>query len=97
MRVSPLPLHGSPEVPMPLEPSGQSSRGFGGGGGVGVGVGVGAAVALGFSAGAGFFSSSQPRRSVAKARASGSFDDMVTKGMGVPRSPEKSRAKTAPR
>ena len=41
IRESPLPLHGSPEVPMPLDPSGQSSRGLGGGGGVGVGVGRG--------------------------------------------------------
>src|SRR5687767_1565718 len=70
MRESPLALHGSAFVPNPLEPSGQSSRGFGGAGGaVGAGTaGVAAAAtdALGWTGTDSFFaSSSQPQRTAA--------------------------------
>jgi hypothetical protein len=78
-------MHGSPEVPIPVEPAGQSSRGLGGGGGgVGVGVGAGAAAeAVGFSATGSFFaSSSQPTTSVATRSANGSFDDWIASDMG---------------
>src|SRR5262245_9851790 len=85
MRESPLAAHGSPDVPIPLEPSGQSSRGFGGGGGVGVGVGVGAAAAaLGLAATSSFLASaSQPEASARSTRADRTFDDLVAIVMAV--------------
>src|SRR5262245_7238386 len=83
MRESPVAAHGSPDVPMPLEPSGQSSRGFGGGGGVGVGVGVGTAAALGLAATASFLaSSSQPKVSAASTRAVRTFEGFIASDMG---------------
>src|SRR4051794_1925160 len=86
MRESPLALQGSAEVPMPLEPSGQSSRGLGGaGGGAGGGVldATAATLALGAGAGSSFFGSSlQPKRSAAHERINGSVDERTVNAMG---------------
>jgi hypothetical protein len=77
IRVVPLPRHGSADVPIPFEPSGQSSRGLGGGGGVGAGVGAAATAEAVASAGAAssFFSSSQPRKNAKRRGATRSQED----------------------
>src|SRR3954465_8847323 len=74
MRDSPLPLQGSAGVPSPLEPSGQSSRGFGGSTFGGGGGSEATAVALGFAgAGASVGSFEQPKTSGASTRAASVF------------------------
>src|SRR6187402_213213 len=77
MRDSPVARHGLAEVPMPLEPLGQSSRSLAGGSALGAGGGAttgGAALGL---AADGFFSasSSQPARSVARPSTTQSLDE----------------------
>src|SRR5450432_1025030 len=84
MREAPFPRHGSVKVPIPLDPSGQSSRSLGGWA-LGAGGGATAATeALGLAAGSSFLaSSSQPRRSVASTTADRSFDDWIASDMAA--------------